>query len=92
MQQFNNARLMNGIKRAPAGYRVVLIGELVTKPGQQAERALDIIEAALIRYALAEGLELLNKQGTRIYRHTLKSRGDRESTSWLSKNMNLAPG
>jgi hypothetical protein len=89
MQQLNNVRLMNGIKKAPSGYRLLLVGELITRPGQQLDRALDIIEAALIRYALAEGFELLNKQGTRIYRHTLKSRGSRDATDWLSRNMNL---
>jgi hypothetical protein len=92
MQQLNNARLMNGIKRAQSGYRLLLVGELIPKPGQQLDRALDIIEAALIRYALAEGFELLNKQGTRIYRHTLRSSGSREATGWLSRCMNLGPG
>lgn len=73
--QLNNLRLMQHLRNAKAGKRVLLCGHVVTKPGQRVEKCLPLIERALIRYFLSEGFDLVNKQGTRIRRHEVISRG-----------------
>jgi len=73
--QFNNLRLMQHLKNAKAGNRVVLAGALRTRPGQQRAKSLDLVERALIRYFLSEGHDLVNKQGTRLRRHEVVSDG-----------------
>jgi hypothetical protein len=73
--QFNNLRLMQHVRNAKAGKRVLIVGTLITKPGQRAEKALTLAERALIRYFLSEGHDLVNKQGTRLRRHELVSSG-----------------
>jgi len=73
--QLNNLRLMQHLRHARTGRRIVLAGRIVTKPGQQLERCLPLIERALIRYFLSEGDDLVNKQGTRLRRHELSSSG-----------------
>jgi len=79
----NNVRLMRGLEDAQSGYRVLLVGELVPRPGQRIASALRLAESALIRSALVEGYELLNIQGTRTPVHTLRSSGNRDARSWL---------
>lgn len=79
----NNVRLMRGLEDAQAGYRVLLIGELLLRPGQRIATVLRLVESALIRSALVEGFELLNIQGTRTPVHTVTSSGNREARSWL---------
>ncbi len=73
--QLNNLRLMQHLKNAKAGKRIILAGRINTKPGQQLDRCLPLIERALIRYFLSEGHDLVNKQGTRLRRHELSSSG-----------------
>lgn len=73
--QFNNLRLMQHVRNAKSGRRILLCGRIVTKPGQQIEKALSLTERALIRYFLSEGDDLVNKQGTRLRRHELVSTG-----------------
>lgn len=72
-QQLNNARLMKGIENASAGHRILLLGELFLKPGQQLDKALKIAESAFIKHYLAEGYELLNIQGKQLRRHGIVS-------------------
>jgi len=79
----NNVRLMRGLEDAQSGYRVLLVGELLTRPGQRIASVLRLAESALIRAAWVEGLELLNIQGTRTPVHTLWSSGNRDARSWL---------
>lgn len=82
-QQLNNNRLMNALLDAPSGYRELIIGELHARGGQQAVRAIEIIERGLIKFALAEGHKLVNVQGTRIRSHSVVFNGNRRATSWL---------
>jgi hypothetical protein len=79
----NNVRLMRGLEDAQSGYRVLLVGELLTRPGQRISSVLRLAEAALIRAAWVQGLELLHIQGTRTPVHTLTSSGNRNARSWL---------
>lgn len=74
--QLNNLRLMQHLKNAKAGKRIVLAGCIVTKPGQQRDRCLPLVERALIRYFLSEGHDLVNKQGVRLRRHEVSSAGN----------------
>ena len=76
-QQLNNTRLMKGIENAQKGYRQLLIGELQSGRGQQSESAIAILETTFIQYFLAEGHELLNKQGTKTHVHSISSEGNR---------------
>jgi len=73
--QLNNLRLMQHLRNAKSGRRIVLAGKVVTKPGQRLERVLPLAERALIRYFLSEGHDLVNKQGTRLRRHEVISSG-----------------
>lgn len=73
--QLNNLRLMQHLRNARNGTRIVIPGRIVTKPGQQLTKTLLTTERALIRYFLSTGDDLVNKQGTRLRRHELHSSG-----------------
>ncbi len=73
--QLNNLRLMQHLQKAKTGKRVLVCGQIVTKPGQQLDKSLLLIERALVRYFLFEGHDLVNKQGTRLRRHEIVSAG-----------------
>jgi len=73
--QFNNLRLMNHIKNASLGKRMVLAGVFRPKPGQKRDKCLALIERAFIRYFLAEDHDLVNKSGTKLRQHTIVSAG-----------------
>ncbi|HWV52074.1 GIY-YIG nuclease family protein [Pseudorhodoplanes sp.] len=73
--QLNNVRLMQHLKNAKSGKRVVLAARFVPKPGQQKPNCLKLIERALIRYFLSEGHDLVNIQGVRLRRHEIISAG-----------------
>jgi hypothetical protein len=75
--QLNNLRLMQHLRNAQAGRRIVLVGRITTRPGQQLDRCLPPIERALIRYFLSGGHDLVNKQGTHLRRHEVISSGKR---------------
>jgi len=77
--QFNNLRLMMGIKNAQAGHRILLIARLYLKRGQRMSKVLDIVESALIKNALTQGHDLLNQQGTRTKVHVIRSEGNSSS-------------
>lgn len=78
-QQFNNTRLMKGIENSPKGGRILLIGELELRPGQQAKRVLDVLEQLLIEHFLSDGYELLNRQGTKTPVHFITFSGNQIS-------------
>jgi hypothetical protein len=75
---FGNVPLMRGIEDQPNGRRMLLFAALRTKRGQQLDKCLDLLERTLIRFALAEGHELLNDQGTKTATHSLKFSGKKE--------------
>jgi hypothetical protein len=77
--QFNNLKLMMGIKNATSGHRILLVARLYLKPGQQMSKVLDIVESAIIKHALAQGHDLLNQQGTKTKVHTINSKGNSSS-------------
>jgi hypothetical protein len=69
--QLNNLKLMNGIKSAANGARLLAYSEVVLKPGQKAASAIHAAEKLLIRHFVDEGHELLNIQGVKIRLQTL---------------------
>lgn len=71
----NNLSLMKHLLNASIGKRILLVGRLVAKPGQRQEKCIRVIERTLIRHFLAEGHELVNKQGTRLRHHQVRSSG-----------------
>src|SRR5688572_28890697 len=73
--QLNNLKLMLHVRHAQGGRRVILTGEIKTRPGQQTRTCLPIIERALIRYFLSEGHNLVNKSGTKLRGHEVHSVG-----------------
>lgn len=71
----NNLKLMQHLRNAKTGKRIVLAGRLLTKRGQRLPKCLRLAERSLIRYFLSEGHDLVNKQGTRLMRHEVASDG-----------------
>ena len=71
--QLNNLRLMNHIRGAKAGTRILMAGVVVTKPGQKMDKCLALVEKTLIRYFLSDGHDLVNVQGTQLRRHQVGS-------------------
>lgn len=69
--QLNNLKLMNGIKSAANGARLLAYSEVVLKPGQKVASAIHAAEKLLIRHFVDEGHELLNIQGVKIRLQTL---------------------
>jgi hypothetical protein len=71
----NNLRLMQHLRNASNGNRVVLAGTLITRPGQKLGKSMAVAERVLIRYFLSEGHDLVNKMGMRLRKHELHSLG-----------------
>jgi hypothetical protein len=71
----SNTRLMNCIKKATNGRKVLVLGEFSPKPGQSTKKCITLIERALIDHALTEGHKLLNVQGTRTPAHRVSFSG-----------------
>lgn len=86
--QLNNLKLMQHLKNAKGGTRILLVGRIITKPGQQLKKTLPLVERALIRYFLAEGHDLVNKQGTRLRRHEITSDG-KHPKRFIPREMHL---
>ena len=72
--QLNNLRLMQHLKGAKSGRRLLLPAVFRPRPGQQLDNCLPLVERALIRRFLAQGDDLVNVQGTRLRRHEIRSR------------------
>lgn len=73
--QLNNLRLMDHLKRAKSGKRILLVGELKGQRGRNRRKALNLVEKAFIRHFLSEGDDLVNRLGVRIRRHEVASIG-----------------
>lgn len=88
-QQFNNVRLMMGLKQAASGKRVLLVAEVHLKPGQRRDKVLDVLESSLIGHALATGATLLNKAGTKTPAHEIDFRGNVTSRKVAPRRMRV---
>lgn len=81
--QFNNNRLMNSLEETPNGARELLVAQFISNRGQRVKKVLHLVERGLIKLALAEGFELVNKHGTHISSHAVEMSGSREARAWL---------
>lgn len=70
-QQLNNLRLMDYVRQARQGRRLIMVGTLTR--GRIAS-SLTIAERALIRYFLAQGHDLANIHGAKRRQHEVESR------------------
>jgi hypothetical protein len=70
-----NVALMKALRQAKNGPKVVLLGEIATKQGQQIQRVLDVVEPTLIADAVVAGYTLVNRQLTSAKFHTVVSAG-----------------
>lgn len=87
--QLNNLKLMMALKSAPGRRSFLAVGELIPKSGQGPAQALKVAEKTLIEYALADGYEIVNIQGTKRPHHTISSGGRREARVWLPRTMTV---
>lgn len=76
-QHLASVPLMNGLKYARTGRRVLMVGELETRRGLRVKPTLQKIEQVLVREALNQGHELLNDRGTRYVTDDIVLRGNR---------------
>ena len=86
-QQLNSVELMKGIENSPQGRRVLIVGQLQRKPGQNLQKALRIAEAALIEHSLSQGFDILNKQGKSRPAHSVCFTGNREVRAYSGNEM-----
>lgn len=84
-----NVRLMKGLEAAEAGARVLLLGVIQFRPGQQVEKVLEVVESAIIQYALAQGHEILNKQGKHRPSHLIRSQGNQWSQQIIGRQIRV---
>ena len=88
-KQFNNLRLMKGIEKAPRRPRYLAYAVYTPTPGQDIKKVLGIVENSLIRYAMAQGHDLINIHGTRLREHHIMSSGSKDSRSWFPGEMSV---
>jgi len=74
-QHLNSIKLMKGIENSQNGNKVVILGEFISKSGQDLKKSIGLIEKALIEHVLSEGHELLNVQGTKTPVHNISFTG-----------------
>ena len=86
-EHLETTTLMRRIENGSTGERVLMIGGYRPLSGQSSERALAIVEKALIELALAEGCELLNKAGTKTPTHAVTFSGFRRAKQFSGSKM-----
>lgn len=69
--QLNNLKLMNSIRDATNGAKMLAYAEVVTKPGQKAQLAILASERLMIRHFVEEGHVLFNIHGVKLKVQTL---------------------
>jgi hypothetical protein len=78
---------MKRIAKSPRGEKVLIMGEYISKPGQSSERAIALVEKAMIAHAFIEGHELLNIAGAKTPTHAVTFSGFRGTTSFSEGKM-----
>ncbi|MDA8380642.1 MAG: GIY-YIG nuclease family protein [Actinomycetota bacterium] len=71
--QLNSVKLMQHLRDATKGGRLVVPGILKNPGGKLVDKRLRLAERALIRYFLSEGHDLVNIHGTLLRRHEVES-------------------
>ena len=75
--------LMNKIKESGRGKKVLVIGEIIPKQGQQAKEACVLVQDALIKKAVDDESELFNQQGTKTPIHLVNLKGFRGAKNFF---------
>lgn len=88
-QQLNNLSLMLGIKRSLSGKKHLVYCKVAIRQGQKLQKVLDIVESNLIKTALSNGDQLLNKQGTKIKYDSIIFKGNRHSEKMFPRKMSV---
>lgn len=86
-QHLNSVRLMGGLLDAANGQRFFMACVVQLKRGQRMEKVLRVLEDGLIAHALAEGHELLQRQGTKRPAHQVNFTGNRTSECIAPRDM-----
>jgi hypothetical protein len=81
--------LMMALKNAPNGARFLHASVLEGKRGQKAKNALQRVGRAMIKYALAQGHELVNEKGTKTPYDEIQFSGNRDCTRVFEGSMHL---
>jgi hypothetical protein len=88
--QLKSRDLRGKMKDKPGVSRVLFVGELQKwKDKKKVEKALRIVESALIVHALAHDHDLVNKQWTRIPTHKLTFKGNLAARKLTGKSMSV---
>jgi hypothetical protein len=88
-EHLNSVRLMMAIYDSQAGGKHVICCEPSVRPGQKMSKILAVLENALIDYAMAEGFELKQKQGTKRPNHQIRFTGNRTSEALVPRHMRV---
>ena len=89
-QQFNNLKLMMGIKNAINGNKYLMYCEVLgNKKSKKFKKSLKMLEKQLIKYATLEGHGLLNQKGTKIKYNHIEFKGNRDSEKMFGRKMNI---
>jgi hypothetical protein len=88
-QQLNSTKLMKGIENALNGEKVLLVGEFISKSGQNAKTSIAIIEKALIEHSLSMNYEILNVQGTKTQTHSIMFSGYSSAKALTGQSINV---
>jgi len=81
--------LMRRIANGPQGDKVLVLGEYIPQPGQSSEKALAIVEKALIDHAFTEGYALLNQAGTKTPTHAARFSGFQRTKQVLGSKIGV---
>ena len=84
-----NVALMKALRDAKSGTRSILLGEIMTKRGQQVKRVLEIVEPVLIAEAVDHGFALVNRQLTSTKFHSIVSRGQTTARGPFSRSYSV---
>ncbi|MDE3058491.1 MAG: GIY-YIG nuclease family protein [Bacteroidota bacterium] len=90
-QQFNNLKLMMGIKNAINGNKFLMFCQIQGKNGTMGyKKNVKKLERQLIKYATLEGHDLLNQKGTKIKYQQIHFKGNRDSEYMFGRKMNIS--
>ncbi len=90
-QQFNNLKLMMGIKKSIKGTKFIMCCDVPGKnKAKKFKRTIKMLEKQLIKSATLEGHELLNQKGIKIKYNQILFKGNRESEEIFGRKMNIS--
>lgn len=88
-QHLQYVPLMMALQKVPSGARFVHLGTLQGKRGQNQKSALERVERGMIKYALAQGCEIVNEKGAKTPYDEIQFFGNRDCTRVFGGTMHL---